>query len=92
MFELRNTVDVALTYCQTWLRCERQTLHRLPKSNAIVFAFKTYMDTLRDIKLEGLGDELADAVDGLKSGNVPAMEFYKRGPVWGEAVKDYLRS
>ncbi|KAL8727754.1 MAG: hypothetical protein Q9181_005591, partial [Wetmoreana brouardii] len=75
-----------------FLRCERQTLHRLPSSKAIVFAFKTYMDTLRDIKLEGLGDDLADAVDGLKSGNVPGINVYKRGPVWGKAVKEYLRS
>ena len=50
------------------------------------------MDSLRDVKLEGVGDELADAIDGLKSGNVPAMDIYKRGVVWGEAVKDYLRS
>lgn len=50
------------------------------------------MDTLRDIKLEGLGDDLADAIDGLKSGNVPAMNAYKRGSIWGNAVKDYLRS
>lgn len=50
------------------------------------------MDSVRDIKLEGLGDDLADAIDGLKSGNVPGMDIYKRGPVWGEAVKDYLRS
>lgn len=57
-----------------------------------MFAFKTYMDSVRDIKLEGLGDDLADAIDGLKSGNVPGMDIYKRGPVWGEAVKDYLRS
>lgn len=77
---------------QIFLRCERQTLHRLPNSKAIVFAFKTYMDSIRDIKLEGLGNDLADAIDGLKSGNVPSMNVYKRGPVWGQAVKDYLRS
>lgn len=67
-------------------------MNRLPKSEAILFAFKTYMDTLRDIKLEGVGDELADAIDGLKSGSVPTMTVYKRSPVWGEAVKEYLRS
>lgn len=50
------------------------------------------MDTLRDVKLEGVGEELADAIDGLKSGSVPTMNVYKRAPVWGEAVKDYLRS
>jgi hypothetical protein len=28
----------------------------------------------------------------MKGGNVPGMYFYKRGAVWGEAVKRYLRS
>ncbi|KAJ9610198.1 hypothetical protein H2200_004975 [Cladophialophora chaetospira] len=76
----------------TFLRCERQTLHRLPKSKAIVFAFKTYMYPIKEIKDEGKGEELAEAIDGLKEGNVPQMHFYKRGVVWGEAVKRYLRS
>jgi Protein of unknown function (DUF3445) len=77
---------------QTLVRCERQTLHRLPKSKALVFAFKTYMYPIRDIKEEGLGEELATAIDGLKGGNVPEMHFYKRGVEWGTAVKKYLRS
>lgn len=28
----------------------------------------------------------------MKGGNTPGMYFYKRGAVWGEAVKRYLRS
>lgn len=76
----------------TFLRCERQTLHRLPKSKALVFAFKTYMYPIEEIKKEGKGEELADAIDGLKEGNVPGMHFYKKGAVWGEAAKRYLRS
>jgi hypothetical protein len=47
---------------------------------------------IKDIKDEGLGEELAEAIDGLKGGNTPQMHFYKRGAVWGEAVKKYLRS
>ncbi|EXJ57278.1 hypothetical protein A1O7_07625 [Cladophialophora yegresii CBS 114405] len=76
----------------TFLRCERQTLHRLPKTKALVFAFKTYMYPIKDVKDEGKGRELAEAIDGLKEGSVPQMHFYKRGVVWGEAVKRYLRS
>jgi hypothetical protein len=67
-------------------------LHRLPITKALVFSFKTYMYPLKDIKDEGLGEELAQAIDGLKEGSIPAMHFYKRGVVWGEAVKTYLRS
>lgn len=67
-------------------------LHRLPETKALVFSFKTYLYPLKDIKEEGLGEELAQAIDGLKEGSVPAMHFYKRGVVWGEAVKAYLKS
>ena len=67
-------------------------LHRLPQTKALVFSFKTYLYPLKEIKEEGLGDELAKAIDGLKEGSVPAMHFYKRGVVWGEVVKKYLRS
>jgi len=77
---------------QTFVRSERQTLHRLPKSRALVFAFKTYLYPIQQIKEEGLSEELAQAIDGLKAGNVPQMHFYKRGAVWGQAVKKYLRS
>ncbi|KAE8327465.1 hypothetical protein BDV39DRAFT_205051 [Aspergillus sergii] len=76
----------------TVLRCERQTLHRLPQSKGLVFAFHTYTYPIQMIKDEGLGEDLAAAIDGLKEGNVPEMHWYKRGPVWGEAVKEFLRS
>jgi hypothetical protein len=50
------------------------------------------MYPLRQIKEEGLGEELAEAIDGLKEGSIPEMHFYKRGVEWGTAVKKYLRS
>ncbi|KAJ5808082.1 hypothetical protein N7474_009351, partial [Penicillium riverlandense] len=77
---------------KTFLRCERQTLHRLPQSNAIVFAFHTYLYPLEQVKAEGLGEELATAIDGLTRGNTPDIFLYKNGPKWAEAVKQYLRS
>lgn len=75
----------------TVLRCERQTLHRLPITGALVFTFKTYQYELRDVKEEGNGEILAQAIDGLKEGSVPSMNVYKRGAVWGEKVKEFLR-
>jgi hypothetical protein len=81
----------SLTKLQTYLRCERQMLHRLPNTKAIIFSFKTYMYPIKEIKDEGLGEELASAIEGLKEGSVPLMNVYKRGVVWGEAVKAYLR-
>ncbi|PKY05821.1 hypothetical protein P168DRAFT_326131 [Aspergillus campestris IBT 28561] len=76
----------------TLLRCERQTLHRLPHTKALVFAVHTYTYPLQMIKDEGLGEEMASAIDGLKEGSAPQIHWYKRGPVWGEAVKEFLRS
>lgn len=48
------------------------------------------MYPIRDIKDEGSEEDLAQAIDGLRVGNAPGMYFYKRGAVWGEAVKRYL--
>lgn len=74
------------------VRVERQFLHRLPQSRAILFSFKTLLYTLPEIKAEGLGNELAEAIDGLKAGNVPGFHFYKRAAVWGDSAKAYLQS
>ena len=74
------------------MRCERQTLYRLPKSKAILFSLRTFLYPIRDIKDEGLGEELAQAIDGLQDGNAPGMYIYKRAFIWGNAIKNYLRS
>ncbi len=73
------------------LRCERQTLHRLERTGALVFAFKTYLYTLDEVIEDGLADEMADAIDGLGTGSVPAVKVYKSGVVWGRKVCEYLR-
>ena len=71
------------------LRCERQTLHRLPQTQALVFAFKTYQYKLGDVRAEGSGPAMAEAIEGLGLGNVD-MTIYKRGVVWGEKVRQFL--
>ncbi|KAJ5621582.1 hypothetical protein N7528_006365 [Penicillium herquei] len=74
------------------LRVERQCLHRLPQSKALLFSFKTLLYTIPEIKAEGLGKSLVDAIDGLREGNSPGFHLYKRAAVWGDFVKTYLRS
>ncbi|KAK4152214.1 hypothetical protein C8A00DRAFT_16454 [Chaetomidium leptoderma] len=73
-------------------RVELQTLTRLPETQAILFSFKTYMYPLDEIRAEGLGPQLADAIDGLKAGNAPGMWVYKGGVRWGKAACEYLRA
>ncbi|RFU26175.1 hypothetical protein B7463_g10172, partial [Scytalidium lignicola] len=92
LYEGEDAVEEEVDIDNTHLRSERQLLHRLPETKALLFNFKTYLYPLKDIKDEGLSEELAQAIDGLKEGSVPGMHFYKRGVVWGEAVKAYLRA
>lgn len=75
----------------TFLRCERQTLHRLPRSRAVVFAFKTYQYPIRELRDEGSAEALCEAIDGMATGSAPEMTVYKRQVVWGEKIKAYLR-
>ncbi|CAI9625873.1 unnamed protein product [Alternaria burnsii] len=76
---------------KTVVRCERQTLHRLPKTGALVFAFKTYQYPLRELRDEGSGEVLAEAIDGLGLGSAPGMTIYKRQVIWGDKVKAFLK-
>ncbi|KAH8603144.1 hypothetical protein B0O99DRAFT_647862 [Bisporella sp. PMI_857] len=91
LYSGQEAQDEEFDISRTRLRCERQCLWRLPKTRAIIFSFKTYTSPLQDIKEEGCGEALATAIEGLKEGSTPAMYFYKRGVVWGDKVKEYLR-
>lgn len=81
--------DIDLT--ETVLRCERQTLCRLPESGAVLFAFKTYTYGLEEVRGEGGAGDLVEAIEGLGRGNAPGMSVYKREVVWGEKVRAFLR-
>ncbi|KAF5692404.1 hypothetical protein FDENT_2926 [Fusarium denticulatum] len=60
------------------VRCERQTLHRLMENDdMLVFAFKTYQYPLRQIRDEGGGPALAEAIRGIDRGGVPQIAWYK---------------
>lgn len=83
--------DEEIDMSQTVLRCERQTLHRLPSTKALVFAFKTYTYPIKELRDEGSGEQLAEAIEGLGEGNVPEITVYKRQVVWGKKVAAYLR-
>ncbi|KAF4547106.1 Hypothetical protein D9617_59g026450 [Elsinoe fawcettii] len=87
----RQKAAIRIEDCR--LRAERQTLHRLPETGALVFAFKTYTYPLDEVKREeGMAEALAEAILGLERGNVPEMKVYKRQVVWGEKVREFLLS
>jgi hypothetical protein len=57
----------------------------------VVFAFKTYQYPMREVRDEGSGEALCEAIDGMATGSVPGMTVYKKQVVWGEKVKAFLR-
>ncbi|KAL1838805.1 hypothetical protein VTJ49DRAFT_2198 [Mycothermus thermophilus] len=93
---------------ETHLRVELQTLTRLPRSTTttsnsesghdrsdkgpILFSFKTHLYPLTALRAEGHGPDLADAIEGLRYGNAPAMWEYKGAERWGRGVCEFLRS
>jgi len=74
------------------VRCELQTIFALPQTGGRIMSVHLYQYPLQQIKDEGAGDQMCDAIDGLSKGNVPAMWRYKRAVVWGDKVKAFMRS
>jgi hypothetical protein len=64
----------------------------MPATDALLFSFKTHMYPISEIRAEGSGPEIADAVQGLRKGNAPGMWVYKGGVRWADRVCEYLRS
>jgi hypothetical protein len=76
----------------TWVRCELQTLFALPKSQGRILSVHLYLYPIKEIKEVGLAEEMRRAIDGYGKGNAGGFSRYKRVPVWGETVKEFLRS
>jgi hypothetical protein len=65
---------------------------RFPSRAGGYYRYTCTLYPLQQIKDEGLGEKLCEAIDGLKLGNVPVFWRYKRAPVWQERVKEFLKS
>lgn len=70
-----------------FLRCERQVFTRLPKSRAVIMLVRTYLTPMKQIREEGLGEVMANAIESLPED----LALYKRRKTWGKAVTEYLR-
>ena len=88
--QVSTTTDVDLD--DTWVRCELQTLFALPQSGGRILSVHLYLYPIQEIKDVGLADDMIKAIDGYGDGNAPGFKRYKRIPVWGEKVKEFLRS
>ncbi|KAK5046115.1 hypothetical protein LTR84_008572 [Exophiala bonariae] len=73
-----------------FVRCELQTLFKLPASGARVLSIHEYVYPLQDIIDDGQAQAMLEAIDGLKKGNVPEIWNYKRASTWSDQVKKLL--
>lgn len=76
-------------FSNIFLRTERQSLFRLPKTKAMLFTIKTYMTSIEQIR-ETESEENSMNLIGAIHAMPPAMKQYKRADEWGPAVIDYL--
>jgi hypothetical protein len=58
--------------------------------NMLTNSKKTYQYPIQELRDEGSGELLAEAIDGLRRGSVPDITIYKRQVIWGEKVKAFL--
>lgn len=70
-------------------RSERQVLTKLPKSKAVVFTIRTFLEPMSALKREGT--EVCERLAGAISGFPHDIATYKRAYEWGPAVKQYLQ-
>lgn len=68
--------------CPLWLRVERQTLRRLPRTGAVIFGIKTDVARIESLT----GDEGRAMIEAIRA--LPETEFRYKG---GEALMDRLR-
>lgn len=70
-----------------WLRVERQTLRRLPRTGAILFTIRTYVTRLdQAIQSRAAAQDLAAAIRDMP----PAMQDYKRIAPYAAALLPWL--
>lgn len=72
---------------QCFLRVEHQTLTALPRSKAIMFCVRSYMTPLAQIRAEGDGPKLAEAIESMPE----KLGMYKMRHFWGSEVLPWLK-
>ncbi len=74
---------------KVWIRLERQTLRRFPRSDAILFTIRVHRKRLRELRDEP--DAAARLVGALRSMD-PDLHRYKALPALHDAVIEYLQT
>jgi hypothetical protein len=53
-------------------------------SGQVIDSTQTYQYPIKELRDEGSGEALAEAIEGLGLGSVPGITIYKRQVVWGD--------
>lgn len=85
--DVNGDEEEAIDLDKTYLRYEYHTLTCLPKTKTIMFCVRSYLTPIQQIKDEQNGAALADACDSMPE----RFGTYKRRPVWGDQLCDWLR-
>lgn len=70
------------------IRHERQTLRRLPRSNAVLFMVRTYLTPI--VELENEKDNLFAFREAIRAWP-PQIAKYKAKDVWGDVFEDWCK-
>ena len=79
--------NVTVNPTSSFLRVEHHTLTCLPRTGTIVFAVRSYLTPLTQIRSEGAGPALADACESMPE----KFGVYKNRPTWGPVLCSWLR-
>jgi hypothetical protein len=71
-----------------FLRVERETLRRFPKTNCVLFTIRTYVVPLDTVAAPAARSRLADALESMP----PDVRGYKDLALTAQSIVDYLRT
>lgn len=74
-------------FSECFLRCEHQTLTKLPRTHAVIFTVRSYMTPLHKVRADGDGPALAEAIESMPQG----LAGYKMRQYWGNKVLPWLK-
>lgn len=81
------SAKVQLDLSASFVRVEHHTLTCLPRTGTIVFAIRTYITPLTQIRDEGSGPLLAEVCESMPE----KFGVYKNRPAWGQKLCAWLR-
>ena len=85
--DINSSAKIDFDPSASFLRAEHHTLTCLPRTGTIVFAVRTYMTPLSQIRDEGSGHALAEACESMPE----KFGVYKSRPIWGRTLCAWLR-